>query len=497
MKRAALLLLAGMLTALTACVPPPAPRLPQEPDAEQARPGQVLEQARRVPAPGPPPFQEKLAPAAAGIAADTRLYSVNFDNVHLGAVIRSLVRDSGLSLSVASEVDLERPVTVHARNNTLAEVLDLAVLKGGGYAWKLQAGRLEIDRFVERTFVFDYLDVPGTTEVNVGGDMLGSSVEQSGVNGKFQVQSKRAEARADVWTQVRKVLEGIKSEDGVIQLNPQAGLIYMADTPRKVATMVQFLESLAASLHRQVLIEAKVLEVRLNELNRYGIDWSSVTMAINPNSFADRFFDDLNLNLNRNGLITLSQNTTFDAIVDALETQGDVSVLSNPHLSVMNGQSAVMTVGSQFPFSDITGVSRDEDTDVVTIDTTIKRAVFGVQLGITPQISADGIVTLNVVPTLTRQEGTEQVEVPVGSAEVVSFDNPIIALQELATTVRMRDGEAVVIGGLISQERTVRRTGLPGLRRIPGFSYIFGNAETDITNRELVIVLRPFVRGTI
>jgi MSHA biogenesis protein MshL len=492
-----ILALSLLLAVGTVACAPVRPRTAEAKEALQAQPRQLIEQAMAPRAPGPPPFREKLAPVAAGLEGEARLYSLNFDNAPLGAVIRSVVRDAGLSLAIESEVDLGRPVTVHATNATLEEILDLVVVKGAGYAWKTQAGRLEINRFEERIYVLDYLDVPGVTEVNVGGDMLASSVESSGVSGKFQVQSRRAETRSDIWTQIRGVLEGMKSADGVLQINPQSGLIYIADTPRKLDAMVRLLDSLSAALKRQVLIEAKIIEVRLDDSYRFGIDWAQVQMALNPGNFSGNFFDQLNLNFNRSGSIILSETTSFGTVVDLLATQGDVTVLSNPHIVVLNGQSAVMTVGSQFPFTDITGVSRDEDTDVVTIDATIKRAVFGLQLGITPQISADGVITLNVVPTVTRQEGTEQVQIPVGVAQVQSFDNPVIGLQELATTVRVREGEALVLGGLISQEKTVNTSGLPVLRHIPLLGHLFSNDEQRTTSRELVILLRPHVKETI
>jgi len=484
---------AMVLGAFQGCaIPEPNPAL--TPEIEKAQPKALLGQEKAARLPEPPPFSEKLAPVATGVERETRLFSLNFDNAQVGAVLQGILRDTDLSLSVEAEVDLSRPVTVHSRNSTLKEALDLVVVKGAGYAWKVEGGQLEINRFEERLFVLDYLDLAGVTNIDVGGDMLASSIESSGVTGKFQVTANREKEKGDIWEQVRKVLEGMKTSDGTLQLNPRSGLIYMADTPRKVATMVRFLEELAVSLHRQVLIEAKILEVQLDDSSRYGIDWASVQMALNPNNFSDRLFDQLNLNLNRGGLITLNQNTSFGAIVDALESQGDVKVLSNPHLSVMNGQSAVMTVGSQFPFSDITGVTRDEDTDRVTIDATIKRVVFGLQLGITPQIAADGIITINVVPTITRQEGTEEVQIPTGVAEVQSFDNPVIGLQEVATTVRVRQGESVVIGGLISEEKSLNRSGLPGLRKIPLLRYIFGNAENEVKTRELVILLKPYVK---
>lgn len=474
----------------------PSPRPVQTAEVDRIQPKAALEQEKAVPPPGPPPFTEKLAPVVTGLEKIDRLFSLNFDNAQLGAVLQSLVGDTDISLSVESGVDLTRPVTVHSRNSTLAEALDLVVVKGAGYAWKSTGSQLEINRFEERLYVFDYLDLTGETSLDVGGDMLGSSIQDSGVAGKFQITAKREKVKGDIWEQVQKALEGIRSADGRLQINPRSGLIYLEDTPRKIASMVAFLDNMSVSLKRQVLIEAKILEVQLRDSQRYGIDWSSLGAAIK----GDFLFDIANFNLNNNGRVIISSEldtSLLTAAVDFLQTQGDVSVLSNPHISVLNGQSAVMTVGSQFPFTDISGVTRDEDTDEVTIDATIKRAVFGVQLGITPQIARDGIITVNVVPTITRNEGEELVEVPTGTSEVVSFSNPVIGLQEMATTVRVRSGQAIIIGGLIAQEKVSTTSALPGFGRLPIFKYFFGNQEYEARNRELVIILQPHIKEVI
>jgi len=475
----------------------PEPRPPRIPELAAEQPKALLELEKQARTPGPPPFVEKLAPVATGVELETRLFSLNFDGAQLGAVLQSVLGDSDLSLSVESEVDLTRPVTVHAKNNTLSEALDLVVVKGAGYAWKVAGSQLEINRFEERLYVLDYLDLPAVTDIDVGGDMLASSIEEAGVSGRFQITANREQEKGDIWAQVQKVLEGIKSADGTLQLNPRSGLVYMADTPKKVSAMVRFLDSLAASLKRQVLIEAKVLEVQLSDSHRHGVDWSNITAVIKSTN--NKLVDIADFSLNNNGRIFVGPTdfSALSAVVDFLETQGDVTVLSNPHISVLNGQSAVMTVGSQFPFTDIKGVSRDEDTDRVNIDATIKRAVFGLQLGITPQISENGIITINVVPTVTRNEGTEQVEVPTGVGEVQSFSNPVIGLQEMATTVRVRSEEAVIIGGLISQEKVNNGSGLPALRKIPILRHLFSNTEFETKSRELVILLKPYVKEVI
>ena len=456
------------------------------------RPTTILEKEKTAKRPGPPPFSEKVEPVTKGLQKEIRLYSLVFDRVPLGEALSTITSDTDLNLSVESGVDLARAVTVRLTNVTLEEALDMIVVNGAGYAWAMEEGILHIKKFEERIYHLDYLNLAGETEIDVGGDMLGSSVEDPAVAGRYQVKVTRESNQTDVWDAVLKTLEGLKSEDGNLRINRNAGIIYMADTPSKIRSMVRFLDSLSESLHRQVLIEAKILEVNLTDTHKFGIDWSNLEIAFKSDWGA--LPDNLEISLNAGGAIVLADRSRFSAIIDFLRTQGDVTALSNPHLAVMNGQSAVITVGFQFPFGDISGVDQGLETDVITFRTSIRRAVLGLQLGITPQISRDGIVTLHIVPTITRIQREEQVELPVTTTSTVSISNPVIDLQEVATMVRVKEGNLVVLGGLISQLRSLNHEGLPWLNKLPILKYLFGRMAESEENRELVIFITPHVK---
>jgi type II secretory pathway component GspD/PulD (secretin) len=159
----------------------------------------------------------------------------------------------------------------------------------------------------------------------------------------------------------------------------------------------------------------------------------------------------------------------------------------------MNGQSALMTVGYQYPYGDISGVTRDEQSHTVTVDATIKRAILGLQLGITARISEDGMITLNIVPTITRIQKDQKVELPTSSTTVQAISNPVIDLQELATTVRVKDGRSIVLAGLISQVTQIEHEGLPVLGSLPILGSLFKHAKETKETKELVIFITPKV----
>ncbi|MBU4011659.1 MAG: hypothetical protein KJ882_12935, partial [Proteobacteria bacterium] len=250
-------------------------------------------------------------------------------------------------------------------------------------------------------------------------------------------------------------------------------------------------------LHRQVFIEAKILEVHLSDDSRYGLDWSKLGIGFTSNGggiIAKNLPDAFGLTFNGSGALVLSEQSMFAGVLDFLKTQGDVSVISNPHISVLNHQSAVLTVGYQFPYGDIDSIDRDEETNTLTIGAKIKRAILGLQLGLTPQISKDGIVTLHIVPTITRIQGTERVEIPTGATSVQSISNPIIDLRELATTVRVREGNTVVLAGLISQIKQLNDVGLPGFGALPYLKNLFRSTKNLQDNQELVIFITPYIK---
>ncbi len=237
------------------------------------------------------------------------------------------------------------------------------------------------------------------------------------------------------------------------------------------------------------------MEVRLKDNTQLGIDWSAVNAAFTSGS--GFFVDSFGLNINGGSTLTLADQSSLSAVVDFLRTQGEVSVVSNPHLSLMNGRSALLTVGFQFPYGDIDGIDRDDDTGITTFGTSIKRAVLGLQFGISVQIATDATVTMNIVPTITRIQEETEVELPTSAFSVQTITNPIIDLQELSTTVRVRGGNTVVLAGLISQVKDTVHEGLPILGELPLVGGWFKHVDDTVQSRELVIFITPHVQDRV
>lgn len=481
-----------VLAFITGCAGTP-PRQPAVDPVDREAIQSALKAELAPSSPGPPPFTPKIVPRTVELDLPDTLYTMTLNNVPLSAALEALMQDSPMNLSIESDVDLTRRVTVHLKQATFGEAMDMLVKNGAGYAWSAEGEVLFIKTFAERIYAFDYLDMPGETDIEVGGDMLASSVEDAGVSGKYILRTSKKEKTADAWLAIEETLTTLKSEDGIVRLNRNGGLIYLADRPQKVDAMVRFLDALSEALSRQVYIEAKIMEVRLTDRHQLGIDWTAMDVAFTASS--GFFVDNFNLNFNGGSTLTLADQSAIGAVVDFLRTQGEVSVVSNPHLALMNGRSALLTVGFQYPYGDIDGVDRDDDTKVVTFGTSIKRAVLGLQFGISVQISADGLVTMNIVPTITRIQEEAEVELPTSNITVQTIKNPIIDLQELSTTVKVREGNTVVLAGLISQVKDQEHQGVTGLGSLPLVGGLFKHVDDSIGTRELVIFITPRMRN--
>jgi len=490
-----LLLLCGLVLILGACALA-SPRPVAQEDLKAQHPARDLEREKRLLAPNARPVSEKTLPAAKPLEPTSRLYSITFQKASLSEALAALTRDSEYNLIIDADVDLTRSITVRLNKVMLSQALDMIVVNGAGYAWSVNDGALHIQRFAEKIYHLDHLDLTGETNIEVGGDLLASGVNSTSVAGKYQVKAKKPEQSSDLWAALAEALEGLKSPDAILRINRNSGVIYMADTPSRIAAMVRFLDSLSESLHRQVFIEAKIMEVILKDDQKTGIDWTKLNVDFTSGSSI--LPDIFTLEFNGDGQIAKSNVSRFSAVLDFLRTQGDVAVLANPHISVINRQSAVLTVGSQFPYTDIDGVDRDLETGVVTIGTSIKRALLGLQLGITPLISSDGLVTLNIVPTLTRIQREVTLEIPTsGTGAAQTISNPVIDLQELATTVRVRGGQSLVLAGLISKIRKLNHEGLPLFGDFPFLGKLFKHVETSEESAELVILITPYIKETI
>lgn len=304
-------------------------------------------------------------------------------------------------------------------------------------------------------------------------------------------------------------------------VNRQAGIVSVFGTERQHREIDAYLRKLHAAVTAQVLIEGKILEVTLDEEFRYGIDWTSLFQGTEQYGFFDAItatFDTPSLTSLTAAAAPLTVNVTrgrFDIILDLIETFGVVRTLSNPRITVMQNQTAVLKVAEQQVFFtlEIEQTTTTGDSPLIerTIESEINTVSVGLVMTVQPSINLETEqITLNLRPTITRVATTESdPAVKIEAALAASTDTegfgledlvseiPEISVKEIDSVVTMRSGQVVVMGGLMEDRIDIDETGLPLLSDIPWLGYLFKAKTEKIRKTELVILIRATIVPTI
>jgi MSHA biogenesis protein MshL len=291
----------------------------------------------------------------------------------------------------------------------------------------------------------------------------------------------------------------------------------------ELRSVEHYLRTLQANLTRQVILEAKIVEVALSESFQAGINWNVIstdsdgnTSAVGQFGGSGVFEDGANASTGSpivldpaTGAMTLPVAPTaiggaitavlgigdFNAVIEMLQGQGDVQVLSSPRVATVNNQKAIIKVGSDEFF--VTKVQSNATATGVGGATTSRTVEFtpffsGIALDVTPQIDENGIVTLHVHPTVSEvRDDVKQLE--FGAGETETFPLALSSVREADSIVRARSGQIVVIGGLMQESNRDDRFGVPLLSRLPLIGFLFRQTRAVSRKSELVILLKPIV----
>ncbi|MCB9889098.1 MAG: tetratricopeptide repeat protein [Planctomycetes bacterium] len=426
-------------------------------------------------------------------AADARMAS---RDAALKDVMLTLFKDSGINLLIDDGVagtatfDIKR-VAPEAAFEALLRAYDLA------YRW--DGSFLHISRRDARTFDIDFpmpeAGAPGSGAAGApaapapGGGTVGAAGAAGGAAGALGAA---ITSNTSVWerleSDLRALTQGQGSDQPRLIVNPNLGSVMVEARPsalRRVATYVATLRRRAA---RQVSIEARVLEVVLNDGFRAGVDFSLLPGFFNsrgtnhrgtlPGGAVVGTANQAGVDAFRVGFANVGQ---FSLLVDALEQQGQVRVLSSPRVSTLNNLTAQIRVVQQVPV-----IIRERiDSEVGTrTEFSVRFEEAGVAVDVTPQIGEDGVITCRVRPSITEVSGF--VETPDNLIR-----EPIFNRRSLTTTLRVRDGQPIVLGGLRGKRTTEELQKVPLLGDIPGLGMLFRKTNQTLEETELVILLMP------
>jgi MSHA type pilus biogenesis protein MshL len=256
-----------------------------------------------------------------------------------------------------------------------------------------------------------------------------------------------------------------------------SGSIIAIDFPQNLARMSGFLETVEDIAQRQVMIQANIIEVVLSDEYQMGIDWSAVfnhgslkgtlTQMLSPGT------EVFQINL---------LDSDFSLLLDAMSEQGKTVVLSNPKISTLNNQPAVIKVATEDVYweRDI-----DYDTDNSWAVSTPRWITIGILLKVTPQISSDGLIIMDIHPSVTDKVG--EAKSPEGDLA------PILDVREISTVVKVRNGQTIIIAGLLQERKKDEVISVPFLGKIPLLGIFFSKTVQENKKTELIIMLTPKV----
>lgn len=468
---------------------------------------------------------------ASGKSAEER-FDIAVNNVPARTFFLSLIADAGVN--VVAHPNVSGNISLELKDVTIDEVLKVT-REVYGYEYKRENGIYTIYARELRTEIFpiDYIDIQrvGVSDTSVlvgkiasenrnnnrgrsGGSgnvtqndtanllgMLGGDDSRGGSGGEGISPGSRVQTlnSTDFWNSLKNTLTAIvgEGEGRLVMVNPQAGMVVVKGLPNELGSVRDFLERSELSVKRQVILETKIMEVRLSEGYEAGINWSAIQGQLLLTNNVSTFESPANITTASNAVGEIFSSIfkvgDISDLLSLLETQGSVQVLSSPRVSTVNNQKAVIRVGSDEFF--VTGISSQQTSNITQTTNTpnIELSSFfsGISLDVTPQISEDGGVILHIHPIVS--DVTDQLKSFTVGDENFSLPLALREIRESDSIVRARSGEVVVLGGLM-QESSRRNDGQqPLLGDIPLLNMLFKTKSRQTRKTELVILMRPII----
>lgn len=308
------------------------------------------------------------------------------------------------------------------------------------------------------------------------------------INNNYKLNNKNATNSIDKNNNYSLIKHSTFKEAASVIINQETGIISVRATHKQHQKINDFIQQVFNSAKRQVLIEATIIEVILNDNYQQGIDWKKIT-GFGAFSFIGNSLNNNNINL------SYINDNDKTILVNLLETFGETKVLSSPHLAVLNNQTAMLKVVENYVYFNVKAdtISTANVGTTTTYTSTPQTVSVGVVMSVTPQISKDNIVMLNVRPTITQIAYTVADPNPDLQKNGIQNLLPVIDTREIESVLRIKSGQTAILGGLMKDEVNLKRAAVPILGNIPLLGEVFNNFNHSKKKSELIILLRPLV----
>jgi MSHA type pilus biogenesis protein MshL len=456
--------------------------------------------------PTPPPSSAPLSPVPVTQIDDAqqhpeldRRFSLELSGPQSVRDLIELLVSEDTRLSLYIDPSIEAQFQGQLRDMTIREALDL-IAEHAGLDYVIRGNVLRVfPRELEtRLIPIDYVITArsgsrslsassgasgaGATSGAGGGTAVAGGASGGGATGSAGGGGSSAQVGGsdapNFFEDLEAGVRALLSADGVLNLDRTAGLIQVTDRTSRLDRIEAYVATVMQRVTRQVMIEARVIEVELREQFKAGLNWNAIfRQAGNALTFGQTLSP-------ADGVFTLSGtiDDNFEILASFFKEQGTVNVLSSPRVAAMNNQTALIQAGTQEVFFTST-TQRDPQGIIVQQTETPQTVTIGVVLSVTPQISSDGIIHLSMNPSITDSTG---VAISPTGAQV-----PIVNTRATDTLARVRDGETIVLGGLMQDRSGVTTVKVPFLGDVPLLGHFFKRTEKNLTKTDLVIMLTP------
>jgi MSHA biogenesis protein MshL len=446
---------------------------------------------------------------------EPELYTVVAQDVPIRDLLFSMARDAGINIDVHPDVDGR--ISINAIEQTLPQILE-RMSRQADIRWSMDnSGNMVVEPDVAywRNYQVDYVNVArsATTAADVSTAIVsgvGEEGAESGGNNNSTTSLTQTTAN-NFWTTLSTNLSNLLGESATggatvgssVVANPESGVFSIRATSRQHDQIANFLDSVQKRSLYQVLIEATVVEVNLNDSYQAGVDWASLSSSSGGISFAQNVTPpDLN---NPDGIptniLTINRSSNpgeIAATIALLSRFGDLRVLSSPKIMTLNNQTALLRVVDNTVYFTVdvqpgippSGVSVGTPP---VYTTTVHTVPVGFVMTVTPQVGQDDQITLNVRPTISRIVRFVNDPSPALIENEIVNQIPEVQVREMESILKVSSGQVAVLGGLMQDSLNTDIDGLPYLSRLPGIGGLFSYTDETASKTELIIFIRPVV----
>ncbi len=452
-------------------------------------------------------------------SCDMRSFNIKIaEKVSTNEILNQLSNECGFSVitkdSFAKEKLDEKLYGINIKNMALGEIFDTLV-SSKGLNYDYDKNLLKISGLQTKTFKIDYVTTERTGESNTDVSLTGDSSGDEGASSSGSGSSLstgatiRSTDKFNFWETMQKELNDIlnaptdKFKAPAPIVNKEAGLVTVSGTASQMSRIETYINSLMTRLHKQVMIDVKILSVNLDSSKQTGINWGELyklqNMKVGYESVntdnVDTYTEGTITDIIKNGvyhanLLRLTGSTSVTDLVKFLKSQGDVTSISNPKVVTLSNQPAVFSSGDQLYYK-LSSSSRQSGANAATetYNNEVVKSVFaGILLDITPEITDDGEVILKINPSISSVKS----EVKADDSGVRRLP-PDLMKKQISSVVKLKDGEKIVLGGLISSREGKGSYKVPILGNIPLLGYAFKQDTTTEIREELVIIITPHI----